>query len=471
MSLKNNQKKEDGNVIEKLGNVEIVNNEFHLVKKFENVSNRFKIEFQDLNLEKMQEVYLVFIHEKTGQKVVFQCEKTGQQLVEVMIDQSIFSRLDNPYNLHKWKSAITYYLDEKIHMKLLKNMQKERKKHSFLDIILNQKRDENDIYYRNEIDLYTGKVKKNTSELEIEDYMFEIIPLYNENGFLCINTIAKFLSFYRNQQFGIYNFFVMDHGFRLQVCLPEYFSRIEKICVIPRTARPIEIGEYEINYKIIKQQKGSMEIEIDIDSNMVYYYADKWNISLFLQYNGHSFICPLVAIYKKVMTIHSEEKNYVNDPVELQIEVEKNGAFSFECKMDPYYEKSFLYRYAQALEEKTDSSVLELIQQNKISVLGKINAKLETIQENQLSIQLINETLVRCLDTNIVFIKENRFEVLVGEIKFLSETKGAIIVEYPNLNKKFICQSKEIWNICLAVKRNGLYYVLRLEDPLIQKEK
>lgn len=442
-----------------LKNTSVDLKQFYFIKLIENHNNTFKIRVYNLDLEQLNSVGIVLIHKETKLQKVFSCTVINKSYMEFTIDNSVFSSLKNPYELQKWFVAIAHVQQGSVNIGLLK----EKKNNDVLrKLFCKKKLDIEERNYNIDINLYGGKYKKNSSRLDLEEHIIEVTPIFYGDGFFTICTMSKILHLYRNGEYGIRSVYILENGFRIYANLPEYFYGIKKIYVISKKARKIEIGNYQVDYKILKQQKESMDIQIDIDLRDVYYYAAQWSVEIFLQYEGRFYRCPLLSAGKKVSSVYFNERTYRNEPVEMEFMLRKNGSFSFVCRMDLIYEKSFILRYAQLIEEKELDSIENLVKKKKLKILGSINAEWEVIDENRLTIQLANETLVRCEEILFFLIGKNEFNMVMPKIVYVSHTKGAIIISYPQLIDTFLENTND-WKMCLAVRRQGLYYVLELE--------
>lgn len=439
--------KKNAKLEKELKNIVVDLDKFYFIEFKANSHDKVKIKLYNMDLREFSLLRVVLIHEVTNEKKVIPCKVVSKSILEFRIDDTLFGQLQNPYDMQRWKVALASLMKEELQVRVLK----KRK----IGKILTKRYNKIEKSYNIDIDLYTGKYKKNSSKLEFRDQIIEVTPFYSVNGFFALSTMSKLLHFYRKRAYGIREIYILEDGFRIYMNLPTYFFEIEKICVIPYGAREIEMESYIVDYEILRQQKSNMDIQIDIDLKATYYYAARWHAEIFFRYGEYLYRCPLVFAPKRFTEFHSNKKVFRSDPIEMEYKIERNRSFSFICRMDSCYEKSFILRYAQVIETGNRSSLDKLIEDKRLRVIGCINAELEKIGERHLKIQLLNETLSRCEEVAVFFLDRASLKMMKSNIENISKTKGELEILDPKVgNEKYI--------LCLAVKRQEYYYVLRI---------
>lgn len=456
MSIKNSKKGMDmkhSDLLKKVLSDKVILRGAHASSIQSNQNNMFHIELSDLELEILDEVYVILINEETKIRKAFSVRVLEEQILEFELDTSLFSGIEKIFDLQMWTLAIAYKKGERLHLKCLQN-KKEK----------NRNTDIRSLLYRNYF-------SDQNSEVFINHQAIRVFPFYYSKGHISICTMSKKLTFYTDEIYGATDFFLNANNLTIKVYIPKDCDNIDKIFLLSKSRYWLETEQYKANYKMLSEDENGYRIECTIDLNSDFFYNSNWEI--YIQFKKEQIIykCPILIAAEKAKYFKKKKIDYFSEQNKFSIvsNISKFGLLSLECQMDFYDERAFILRNAQVTEQDSEIALKELLEEKSIIVRGSINAKIQGAEKKQITIQLQNETLHGCSDIHIAFLKNKDSEVMLSDKIVLSEKMNEISFEVPNFLQWLETFRREVSKICLIVKKDAYYYVLRFQDRVLDQ--
>lgn len=442
--------KMDNEMISKISQGEININGAHLAKILSNRDNVFHIMIEDLELTQTEDQYIVLINEEQDIQKFFFAKLLDTHTIEFEINDSLFLNLKNLYNKQMWKLAIGYSVDGNFYLKRLKD--------------ITQITEIRDQIYDWSLSLYYNINNEQTSLLQVGEQKIALMPFYHLKGHMSLCTVSEKLLFYRDRQYGISDFQILENKLLVEINLPKETNKLKGVYLLAENGSKIEIGKYQVSYEVVKETEKQYSIVCNVDLNHECFYLDIWHLYLEFYQGDHSVSCPILIAIDVMEKISRKQVGYESDSRKITIDIKDRGIFSITAEMDIKKEKGFLLKNAQKIEESEDKSLENLIEDNILVVKGSIHAKMQVTKDKKVHIKLLNDSLAECSEYIIFLEKYKELHVIFVENQESNYENNEIVFECPTFGDKISTYKREVWKLCLVAKVGETYFNLRLQD-------
>lgn len=419
----------------------------HLVKMIFNKDNVFRIKIKDLDLKQTENQYIALINEAQEIKKFFSITIIDKHTIEFQIDNSLFYNVKNIYDMQTWKLAVAYSLEGTFYLKRLKDADKISDSQT-LDL---------------KMSLYYNMEEEQTSLIQIEEQEVRVFPFYHYKGHISICTISEPLLFYKNGSYGITDFQLENDMLSVEIKLPK-IQVINGIYLMAEQGSELEINKYQVPYITLEETDQEVTFECKVDLNNECFYIDMWHLCVEIQQNNYKASCPLLAALNQIDKLGKKEISVQTSIRSFIIDLKDKGVFTITSEMDFKKEQGFLLKNAQVIEDTGNRSIQELAEEKLIVIEGSIQAQMRVTQGNQVTIKLFNDSLEDCSEYGILLEKYKDSEFVFTEITNITDKKNEFTFKCPVFGDKISTYKREVWKLCLAVKKGNQYYVLRLQD-------